>query len=61
MGFWIFMLIMELLMPLTIIGFGKYFSNQTPKEINSAFGCRRWYIFFTFWAGKNYKKGERKT
>lgn len=41
MGFWIFMLIMELLMPLTIIGFGKYFSNQTPKEINSAFGCRR--------------------
>ena len=41
MGFWIFMLIMELLIPLTMIGFGKDFSNQAPKEINSAFGCRR--------------------
>ena len=27
-------------MPLTMIGFGKYFSNQAPKEINSAFGYR---------------------
>lgn len=40
MGFWIFMLIMELLMPFTMIGFGRYFSNQAPKEINSAFGYR---------------------
>lgn len=40
MVFWIFMLIMDLLMPLTMIGFGRYFSNQAPKEINSAFGYR---------------------
>ena len=40
MGFWIFMLIMELLMPSTMIGFGRYFSNQAPKEINTAFGYR---------------------
>ena len=40
MDFWIFMLIMELLMPFTMIGFGRYFSNQAPKEINSTFGYR---------------------
>lgn len=40
MVFWIFMLIMELLMPLTMIGFGRYFAGQAPKEINSAFGYR---------------------
>lgn len=40
MLFWIFMLIMELLIPFTMIGFGRYFSNQAPKEINSAFGYR---------------------
>lgn len=34
------MLIMELLMPLTMIGFGRYFSNGVPKEINSVFGYR---------------------
>lgn len=40
MVFWIFMLIMELLMPFTMIGFGRYFSNGAPKEINSVFGYR---------------------
>lgn len=40
MGFWIFMLIMELLMPFTMIGFGRYFSKEAPKEINSTFGYR---------------------
>ena len=40
MGFWIFMLIMELLMPFTMIGFGRYFLNQAPKEINTIFGYR---------------------
>lgn len=40
MVFWIFMLIMELLMPFTMIGFGRYFSKEVPKEINSAFGYR---------------------
>lgn len=40
MGFWIFMLIMTLLIPFTMIGFGKYFLKNTPKEINSIFGYR---------------------
>lgn len=40
MGFWIFMLIMELLIPLTMIGLGKYFLEKAPKEINSTFGYR---------------------
>ena len=40
MGFWIFMLIMDLLIPLTMIGFGKYFLKTAPKEINALFGYR---------------------
>ena len=35
MGFWIFMLIMDLLLPFTMIGFGRYFMKKAPKEINS--------------------------
>ena len=35
MGFWIFMLIMDLLLPFTMIGFGRYFMNRKylPKPI----------------------------
>ena len=40
MGFWIFMLIMDLLLPFTMIGFGRYFMEKAPKEINSLFGYR---------------------
>ena len=40
MGFWIFMLLMDLLIPFTMIGFGKYFIDKAPKRINSAFGYR---------------------
>lgn len=40
MGFWIFMLIADLLIPLTIIGFGRYFCRRSPKEINVLFGYR---------------------
>ena len=40
MEFWIFMLIMDLLLPFTMIGFGKYFMKKAPKEINSVFGYR---------------------
>lgn len=40
MGFWIFMLIMNLLIPATMIGFGKYFMKAAPKEINEIFGYR---------------------
>ncbi|MDZ5253793.1 SdpI family protein [Clostridium sp. LIBA-8841] len=40
MGFWIFMMIMDLLIPITMIGFGKYFSEKAPREINNTFGYR---------------------
>ena len=40
MGFWIFMLIMDLLIPFTMVGFGKYFIKKAPKEINAVFGYR---------------------
>jgi hypothetical protein len=40
MGFWIFMLIMNLLIPATMIGFGRYFMKKAPKEINAIFGYR---------------------
>lgn len=40
MGFWIFMLIMDVWIPITMIGLGKYFMNKAPKEINAAFGYR---------------------
>lgn len=40
MGFWIFMLICDLLIPLTMIGFGKLFIKNPPKEINKFFGYR---------------------
>ena len=40
MGFWIFMLVMDLLIPFTLIGFGKCFLKTAPKEINTTFGYR---------------------
>ena len=40
MGFWIFMLIMDLLIPFTMIGFGKSFTKSAPKHINFAYGYR---------------------
>lgn len=40
MGFWIFMLIMDLLIPFTLIGFGRYFCNNGPRQINGVFGYR---------------------
>lgn len=40
MRFWIFMLVMDLLIPAAMIGFGKMFLNHAPKEINIAFGYR---------------------
>ena len=40
MGFWIFMFLMTLWIPLTMIGFGRYFQKKAPKEINAAFGYR---------------------
>ncbi|MFI3213767.1 MAG: SdpI family protein [Eubacteriales bacterium] len=40
MGFWIFMVIMLLLIPIIMIGFGRYFMKSAPKEINLVFGYR---------------------
>ena len=40
MGFWIFMLIMDLLIPLSMIGFGHLFSKKVPQSINYVFGYR---------------------
>jgi hypothetical protein len=40
MGFWIFMMVMDLLIPLIMIVFGKYFMKNVPKEINNFFGYR---------------------
>lgn len=40
MGFWIFMLVMNLLIPFTMIGFGRLFRNSSPNDINSFYGYR---------------------
>ena len=40
MGFWIFMLIMVLLIPFTMIFFGWLLFRKTPKEINYVYGYR---------------------
>lgn len=40
MIFWIFMLIMDLLIPVIMFGFGRYFIKTAPKEINLLFGYR---------------------
>ena len=40
MGFWIYMFIMDLLLPFTMIGFGRHFMKNAPKTINGVFGYR---------------------
>lgn len=40
MGFWIFMLLMNLLIPLIMVGFGKLFMAKPPQNINAVFGYR---------------------
>lgn len=40
MAFWIFMLVMDLLIPITMAVFGRYFVKKAPKEINMIFGYR---------------------
>lgn len=40
MGFWVFMLIMDMLIPFTLVGFGHSFLKNTPKNINAVFGYR---------------------
>ena len=40
MGFWIFMVIMDLMIPVIMIVFGKVFFKNPPKEINMIYGYR---------------------
>ena len=40
MGFWLFMLLFVLLIPLTMIYFGRRFFKSPPKSINATFGYR---------------------
>ena len=40
MGYWVFMLVMVLIIPITMIVFGRLFSNKVPKDINHTFGYR---------------------
>ena len=40
MATWYFMLILVLLMPLFMIGFGWMFMTNPPKDINTSFGYR---------------------
>lgn len=40
MGFWFFMLVMDLLFPATMIGIGKSFQKAAPKDINPVYGYR---------------------
>lgn len=40
MGFWIFMLIMDLVIPCSMIGFGRYYIKNVPKKDNAVFGYR---------------------
>jgi len=40
MSFWLFLFVSVLLIPLTMVFFGKYFSKKSPKEINWIFGYR---------------------
>jgi len=40
MGFWIFIMVMNLLLPVTMISFGRYFMKKAPNEINAVFGYR---------------------
>ena len=40
LGFWLFMLVMVLLIPLTMVYFGNRFLHSAPSKINSTFGYR---------------------
>ncbi len=40
MGFWLFMLVMDLIIPASMIGCGRYLQVRAPKRINATFGYR---------------------
>ena len=40
MGFWLFMLVSALLIPATMLVFGRLFRTRPPQEINNLYGYR---------------------
>lgn len=40
MGFWIFMLLMDILIPLTMIGLGRLFLTKPPENIGGTYGYK---------------------
>ena len=40
MGYWLFMLAVSLVIPLTMIIFGRHFMHSPPKAINGSYGYR---------------------
>ena len=40
LAFWMFSLVMDLLIPLVMVGFGKEFMRNPPREINLGYGYR---------------------
>lgn len=40
MGFWIFMFVMDLMIPVLMIVFGRIFKKRAPGEINGVYGYR---------------------
>ena len=40
LGFWIYMLIISLVIPLTMVIFGRHFMHNPPKNINGSYGYR---------------------
>lgn len=40
MGFWVYMLVMSLLIPFTMLGFGKYLKKGGPQKPNGVLGYR---------------------
>lgn len=40
LGYWLFMLAVIMLMPLTMIIFGRHFMHNPPKDINGSYGYR---------------------
>ena len=40
MGFWLLMLVFDLLIPATMLGFGSLFAKKPPKDINNISGYR---------------------
>lgn len=65
-GFWVFMFLMAILIPLTMIGFGSFFYKKAPSKINAVFGYRTersmknqdtWQFAHTFFGRLSKKLG----